>query len=67
MVSEIQVSLYSDGESQLGQVSLISSFNLCPNLITHTNNGHFIDSVLKSVGVRAVSYTHLTLPTKLEV
>ena len=52
MVSEIQVSLYSDGESQLGQVSLISSFNLCPNLITHTNNGHFIDSVLKSVGVR---------------
>ena len=52
MVSEIQVSLCCDRESQLGLVSLVSSFNLCPNFITHTNNGHFIDSVLKSVGVR---------------
>ena len=57
MVSEIQVSLYSDGESQLGQVSLISSFNLWFNLTAHTNNGHVIDSVLKSVGVReSVNY-----------
>jgi hypothetical protein len=44
--------LCCDGESQLGLVSLVSSFNLCPNFITHTNNGNFIDSVLKSVGVR---------------
>lgn len=38
-------------------MSLVSSFNLCPNFTTHTNNGHFIDSVLKSVGVReSVNY-----------
>jgi len=49
--------LCCDGELQEGQVSLVSSFNLCPNFTTHTNNGHFIDSVLKSVGVReSVNY-----------
>lgn len=48
MVLEIQVSLRCDGESQWGQVSLVSSYNLCPNLTTHTSNGHVIDSALKS-------------------
>jgi len=38
-------------------VSLVSSYNLCPNLTTHTSNGHVIDSVLKSIGVReSVNY-----------
>ena len=36
VVQEIQVSLCCDGESQQGQVSLVSSFNLCPKLTTHT-------------------------------
>ena len=38
-------------------MSLISSFNRWLNLTAHTNNGHVIDSVLKSVGVReSVNY-----------
>ena len=36
MVYENQVSLRCDWKSQQGQVSLVSSFNLCPKLTTHT-------------------------------
>ena len=36
VVQEIQVSLHCDGESQQGQVSLVSSYNLCPNPTTYT-------------------------------
>ena len=36
VVQEIQVSLCCDGESQLGLVSLVSSYNLCPKPTTYT-------------------------------
>jgi len=36
VVSEIQVSLCCEWKSREGQVSLVSSFNLCPNFTTNT-------------------------------
>ena len=38
-----------------------------PNTSAHKQCGNYLASELKRFGAQAVSYTHLTLPTKLEV